>query len=188
MAVKYSPKEFPYARPIASALIGDPTFREWFLQDTPFGKVAGQAEALCDEQAALRTTQSSRRWFWFNVFCTLDGACMCRGEDTGIETDIFLVLRLPDASRLALHVEVKRPGDDLSPGQEMAYSRRAACWLQEETRPRTVPPHDMAITALVCDAALASDPRAKRFCATVRHDEIAARLSPYPDLTDLRYA
>jgi hypothetical protein len=182
---KYSPKEFLYARPIANGLLSAGQFREWFLAGTKFGARASDAEAQAEEQAALRTTENSRRWFWFNYWCPKDRRCECRGEK-GIETDILLIYQSPDHFRFAVHVEIKPPGEGLLTGQAESYPRRGLCWTDSATRPRTVPPHQDFVAVLVCGDELCSDKRISNFGKVILHRDIATRLSPYPDVVDLR--
>jgi hypothetical protein len=137
---KYSPNEFLYARPIAHAMLSDRHFRQWFLSETKCADRISDARPLIDCQTKLRTTENSRRWFWFNYWCPKDRQCECRGE-YGIETDILLVFEGADRFRFAVHVEVKPPGEDLLPGQAESYPRRGRCWTIPATKPRTVPPY-----------------------------------------------
>ncbi len=182
---RYSKNEFLYARPIASALLTDASFREWFLMGTKCGAMAREARPLAELQASLRTTPSAKKWFWFNVFCPKDRRCACRGEE-GIETDILLLFKAPDNSRFAVHVEVKPPNEDFLPDQAESYPRRAACWANTATRPRTVVAHGSFTTILVCGENLSSDARRLNFDQTHFHQDIEKRLSPYPDPVDFR--
>ncbi len=182
---KYSKNEFLYARPLASALLTNASFREWFLSRTKLGAIAREACPLAELQASLRTTPSARKWFWFNVFCPKDGSCECRGNK-GIETDILLVFKSPDDARFAVHVEVKPPNEDFLPDQAESYPRRGACWANAVTRPRTVVAHDNFTTILVCGENLRSDLRRSAFDDTHFHLDIEKWLSPYPDPIDLR--
>ncbi len=179
----YSPNEFLYARPLANALQGDKAFRHWFLADTKFAAIAGDAHTLPELQASLRTTPTAEKWWWFNHFCR--DICSCKVA-TGLETDVFMVFEVPGGFRFAIHVEVKPPGKKLGQGQAESYPRRAACWANPATRPRTVLAHDGFATILVCGDNLKSDARCSEFDKVVFHRNIEERLSPYPALTDLR--
>src|SRR5947208_12659666 len=97
---KYSANEFLYARPLAHALLSDARFRHWFLADTKFANHALDAQPHPEDQAKLRTTQNSRKWFWFNYWCPKDRHCECRGEK-GIETDILVVFETSHRLRFA---------------------------------------------------------------------------------------
>lgn len=112
--------------------------------------------------------------------CGKDSRCACR-IGTGIETDILFILRCPDGRCVALHIEVKPPGEQFGNGQAKSYPRRAACWANPDTRARTVPLHQDFLTALVCGRELASDPRIQHFDKVVFHDEIACRIKAYPE-------
>jgi hypothetical protein len=106
----YSKNEFPYARPLADALLGDGTFRRWLLADTRFAAIATEARPLPEDQSKLRTTPNARKWWWFNHYCSKDGRCSCK-VGTGLETDILLIFDTLNDYRFALHVEVKPPGE-----------------------------------------------------------------------------
>jgi hypothetical protein len=181
----YSKIEFPYARPIADALLSDETFRQWFLADTKFAPIAANVLPLPDDQARLRTTPSARKWWWFNHYCTKDSRCSCK-IGTGLETDILIVFAAPDNYRFAVHVEVKPPGEKLKEGQAETYPRRAECWANPSTRQRSVLAHKDFVTILVCGENLRSDSRRDYFSGTRFHQDIEQRLSPYPDPIDLR--
>lgn len=183
---KYSSKEFLYARPLAYALLTDTSFRQWFFAGTKFADRVLTSLLHTAEQAKLRTTADSRKWFWFNYWCPKDGSCECRGEK-GIETDILLILEEPAGSRFSLHVEVKQPGENFLPGQAESYPRRGLCWTNSNKRPRTVPAHDDFLTAIVCGDNLKHDARLLNFDKTIFHSDVEQKISPYPDLTDLRY-
>jgi hypothetical protein len=179
----YSPNEFLYARPLAHAILTDEAFRRWFLAKTKFADLASDAQPIPEQQARLRTTPRARQWWWFNYFC--HNNCSCKVA-TGIETDVLIVFETREKFRFALHVEVKRPGDDLKPGQAESYPRRARCWANPATRPGTVLAHDDSTTVLVCGNNLRADNRRSEFDDTKFHGDIEQRLSQYPDLIDLR--
>jgi hypothetical protein len=190
----YSKAEFPYARPLAHAILTDVPFRQWFLAKTKFADLASDARPLAELQAELRTTANAKKWWWFNYFC--HAHCSCKVE-TGIETDILIVLEARKKFviqangtkrefRYAIHIEVKPPGSDLEPGQAESYPQRAECWANRDTRYKRVVEHDDFTTLLVCGENLRTDDRRKHFNDTKFHGEIEQRITPYPDLTDLR--
>lgn len=181
----YSASEFLYARPLANAILSDEMFRRWFLAGTKFADIASGSHALPEPQAILRTTPKARKWWWFNCFCPKDGHCSCK-VGTGLETDILIILEATDGFRFAVHVEVKPPDKNLESGQAETYPRRAECWANPATRPQTVLAHDSFVTILACGDNLKSDARCAKFDKTVFHRDIEKRISPYPDLTDLR--
>lgn len=172
---RYSDLELRYARPVAQAILDDPTFRDWFLTDT--GHVG--ARPIGPVQGSLRSS-TMKNPYWFNYWCGKDSRCACR-IGTGIETDILLVMDTKADRRLGLHIEVKRQGEQLGDGQAESYPRRAACWANSATRPRTVAPHDEFLTMLVCGRELAKDERVRFFDKVVFHDQIAERIRPYPE-------
>jgi hypothetical protein len=175
----YSELELRYARPVAEAVLADPAFRRWLLCQTPFERTYFDAVPIGDEQARLRS-RGLKNPYWFNYWCGKDRRCSCR-VGTGIETDILIILASPQARRLAIHIEVKRPGEKLGDGQAESYRRRAACWASVETRPRTVPPHDEFITVLLAGRSLADDPLISLFDKVVFHDEVAGLIRPFPE-------
>jgi len=89
---------------------------------------------------------------------------------------------IPNDRRLALHIEVKRPGEHLGDGQAESYPRRAACWANPTIKPRTVPSHHEFLTVLICGRELANDDKLKWFDKVVFHDEIAMQIQIYPEL------
>jgi len=155
------------------------------LGGTKFADYALDAQSLGEQQANLRTTLNSRKWFWFNHWCTKDRYCECRGEK-GIETDILLIFEASDQFRFAVHIEVKPPGENFLPGQAESYPRRGSCWATPTARQKTVLAHDDFVTILVCGDNLKSDSRISNFTKVVLHHNIEQRISPYPDLVDLR--
>jgi hypothetical protein len=174
MAV-YSDTELRYARPLATALIADPTFRAWFAAEPALSAASHDPEL----QSKLRSA-GMKNPYWFNYWCGKDANCACR-IGSGIETDILLVFKRPDDGYTALHVEVKRAGDSLGNGQAESYPRRAACWRDPLTRPRTVPAHDK--TRLVLVHGFASPPEIARqsFNVLWSHEEIAQNVRGYPE-------
>ncbi len=175
----YSELELRYARPVAERLIESGAFRSWFLAGTRFQGDYLNALTIGDVQRGLRSPKMTNP-FWFNYFCGRNSKCACK-VGTGIETDILLLFERPDGRRLALHIEIKRPGEHLGDGQAKSYSRRAACWANPLTRSKTVPPHQDYLTALVCGRELASDKRLGCFDKVVFHDEIAGHFTTYPE-------
>lgn len=173
--VAYSDAELRYARPLAAALISNPAFRAWFAAD-PSLATAKHDPSL---QARLRS-HGMKNPYWFNYWCGKDSRCSCR-IGTGIETDILLIFDRLDHGCTAIHIEVKRPTDKLGDGQAESYPRRAACWRNPATRPRTVPPHDT--TRLVLVHGFAEPPVTARhaFDALWHHDEVARHIGGYPE-------
>ena len=176
----YSALELPYARPVASALLTRPDFRLWLLSGTRHEVDALKACPIGRAQAALRSA-GMKNPYWFNYWCSKDRRCACRIE-TGIETDILIIFDCASGRRLGVHVEIKRPWDTLRPGQAESYPRRAACWANPTTRPKTVAPHQDFVTLLICGRELQSDVRVRNFDKVVFHDEVADQIEVYPEL------
>ena len=175
----YSASELRYARPLANALLVSGLFRQWFFSGTRHENDVLMARPLGDLQLQLRSP-GIKNPYWFNYWCGKDKRCSCR-VGTGIETDILLLWEVGNARRLALHIEVKRPGDCLGDGQAESYPRRAACWSTPATKPQTVPAHDQYATMLVCGPELAADSRCKWFDKVLFHGDIAKRIAVYPE-------
>lgn len=176
----YSDLELKYARPIAAALAGDRDFRKWLLEGTSFADVAAEARHDADLQRRLRVRPTMINPYWFNYWCGKDRSCACR-VGTAIETDILMIFEASDARKFAVHVEVKRPNERLGLGQAEPYPRRAACWADQQTRPKRIPAHSDFVTVLACGRNLADDPQIRHFGRVAFHHEIAERLAVYPE-------
>lgn len=176
----YSNLELKYARPLADALIESAEFRQWALAGTCYQDRAASWRHDGEMQRAQRGRPSMTNPYWFNYWCGKDTRCSCR-IGTAVETDILLIFEDDPVGRVALHVEVKRPGDSLGDGQAATYPRRAACWAMEATRPRGVVAHSEFATILACGENLADAPDVVAFDRVLFHSDIGKRLSPYPE-------
>jgi hypothetical protein len=176
--VAYSHRELNYARPVATGLINDKFFRQWFLARTQYASDYCLADPIGKSQSSLRSSKMKNP-YWFNYWCGKDSQCLCR-IGTGIETDVLLVLERDNGRRLALHIEIKRPGESLENGQAESYPRRAECWVNSNTRPRNVPSHHDFLTIIVCGRNLGSESRLGYFDKVIFHDEVASQLEAYP--------
>jgi hypothetical protein len=165
---------------VAHAILDSGVFRHWLLAGTKHEQGALDTRPIGDIQARLRSSRMKNP-YWFNYWCGKDSKCACR-IGTGIETDILIFLDCVNHRRLGLHLEIKRPGEQLGVGQAESYPRRAACWVNPNTRPKTIPPHQDFLTMLICGRELASDARLQFFDKIVFHDEVAQRIKPYPEL------
>lgn len=176
----YSSYELGFARPIAESLLSDSEFLEWVLNGTRFSS-RGATPVDAAQQLSLRN-KGLKNPYWFNYWCGKDKMCLCREspEKSGIETDILIVCDLEAGIRGAIHVEVKPPGEKLLDGQAESYPRRAWCWSNSQSRPRTVLPHSEAVTILACGRELNSDERTKCFDKVVFHDDLRNRIANYP--------
>lgn len=176
----YSELELRYARPLAHTLLESDSFRQWFFAGTKHEKHAVDLRALGEVQHGLRS-RTMKNPYWFNYWCGKDSKCVCR-IGSGIETDILLIFDCANHRRLGLHIEVKRPREQLGNGQAESYPRRAACWVNPSTRPKTVPPHDEFTTMLVCGSELGTDERVRFFDKVVFHEDVAKRIAVYPEM------
>lgn len=176
----YSNQELRYARPVARAIELDSNFRHWLLSGTRFGDDLLYARPI--EKTIQRDLRSPtlKNPYWFNYWCGKDSKCACR-LGSGIETDILFILDYANEKRLGLHIEIKPAGEKLGDGQAESYPRRAACWANPDTRPKTVPPHHHFLTVLICGQELASDERVKNLDKVIFHADVARRIRPYPE-------
>lgn len=168
-----------YARPIATALANDPDFLAWVVTGTRHEALAKVARHDSATQKARRGQPKMKNPYWFNYWCGKDRACTCR-IGTAVETDILLVFACQEVN-LAVHVEVKRPGEKLGVGQAATYPRRAACWATDTTRPKRIPPHTEFLTVLACGDNLVGNIELDYFDKVILHSDIAQRIKPYPD-------
>lgn len=176
----YSDLELRYARPLASGLIANDAFREWAFVGTRHERLAFGARHDGAGQRARRGLPNMKNPYWFNYWCGKDRLCECR-IGTAVETDILLVFSCLGDTDLAVHVEVKRPGDTLGDGQAATYPRRAACWANDISRPKRIPPHREYLTVLACGSNLEGNPELAHFDKVIFHDDIAEWLRPYPE-------
>jgi hypothetical protein len=156
------------------------TLGQWVFNGTRHEYLAATAFHNANAQRARRAQPSMKNPYWFNYWCGKDKNCTCR-VGTGIETDILLVFECGYAN-LAVHIEVKRPGEKLSEGQAAAYPRRAACWASDAARPRRILPHTEFLTVLACGHSLAGSAELAHFDRVILHHEIAERITPYPEV------
>jgi hypothetical protein len=174
---RYSAKELTYARPLVAALVSDADFCVWLSGDERLR----EAYHYPSHQSKLRSA-NMKNPYWFNYWC---GTCDSSNKHsckigTGIETDILLLFAAA-TNTIALHVEIKRPGDRLGDGQAQSYPRRAACWADPITRPRTVPHHDEWLTILVHGDSKLTKEELDSFDRIVTHAEVANHITPYPE-------
>jgi len=175
----YSEKELKYARPIANAILERCEFREWLLAGTKYELISKKTIPIGNLQAKLRSP-GIKNPYWFNYWCGKDNNCSPR-IGTGIETDVLLILDCANGRNLALHLEIKRPGETLGNGQAESYPRRAACWANSSTKQKTVWPHQDYLTILVCGRDLSADRNIRYFDKVVFHDEVKQILNDYPE-------
>jgi hypothetical protein len=156
----YGVQELRYAEPFANAIADQSAFRSWVLRRTEFAAFADEALSLHHE---MRTYRSANAKYWWRSHFSEACRCIgCRGQ----ETDLLAIFANASGERFAVHVEVKHPRDRFNPkrSQAASYPIRAECWARDETRPKTVPPHNMTTTMLLC-----SDAGLKKFSAYLEH-------------------
>jgi hypothetical protein len=174
----YSNQELRYARPVAEALLESGPFRQWLLAGTKHQNSALEARPVGEIVQGSIRSPNMKNPYWFNYFCHTK--CSCK-IGTGIETDILLIFDCANGRRLALHIEIKRPGKTLDIGQAESYPRRAACWANPITRYAKVPKHQDFLTMLICGREIESDERRLLFDKVVFHDQVAQRIQIYPE-------
>lgn len=100
---RYGANEYRYARPIAQALEMDAKFRRWILAKLSFPT---DAYLMNREQLAQRSANAENWWRSYYAGSAYQFKAEC-GER---ETDLLAVFQTSDR-RLAIHFEVKAPGD-----------------------------------------------------------------------------
>jgi hypothetical protein len=175
----YGPVEHYYCEPVAEAFAASAEFRDWLLARVGLIDWVGRSSSLKSEQHARRP---KARFWWKNYFCG-DSRCTCPGLK-GREVDILLFARRDGGKTVAIHIECKHPRDRFHAGQAESYPVRAACWASGQGGPRSLLPHDRAVTALICDRRAKHAPDDLRhFGSVIYFDEISERIAPYPTPT-----
>lgn len=164
----YGPIEMAFASPFADGLRDSAVFRKWVIGKTPFKAHARTAVLLHEEMQAKR---GAATW-WRSHY---QERCRCEGC-SGQETDILAIFS-DGATRFAIHVEVKHPGDKFSNDQQApSYPIRAACWAGAGRNPARVIPHDFASTMLLfsenCRTVFA--PHLPHFSSLITFEEVQA--------------
>ncbi|HWF95122.1 MAG TPA: hypothetical protein VG291_09225 [Xanthobacteraceae bacterium] len=123
--MSYGKMELLYAAPFAEALANYTAFRSWVLKQTKFARFADEAQLLHREMMAKRIFGT--QYWWRSHFTE---SCRCFGC-SGQETDLLAIFETSTSVRIALHVEVKHPGDRFKDAgnQAAAYPVRAQCWV-----------------------------------------------------------
>ena len=126
----YSGKAQPYLDAIADAVFASPDVRNWLIKGIPAEADYAGAQALVDEQRAVRWhKQRTKQPFWANYWCGRDSRCTCRIEGSkGLESDAIFFLQNSSNRVLAVHIEFKHPNEAFGYGQPEAYPLRAACF------------------------------------------------------------
>jgi len=171
----YGKIEHSYCEPFVEAFDASTDFRDWLLARLCLSDWVGRSASLKLEQFSVRKA----RFWWKNYYCH-ESRCTCPGL-AGREVDILLFCRRTDGRTLAIHVECKQPKDTFSDGQAESYRVRATCWAGGLGGPRSLLPHDLAVTVLICDreASHSLDDIA-HFDSVIYFDEISQRVIPYP--------
>jgi hypothetical protein len=165
----YGSKEFAFAEPFINALVDNPSFRTWVLQQTKFAALADGSRVLSDEMGKRRNN-SSTSW-WRSHYTT---KCPCQGCVGGQETDILAIFETASGMRFALHFEVKQPEDRFPTDKDQPanYQACAECWSKKP--PKAVLPHACAATVLLCSARKQEEyaPHASKFGTIITFEDI----------------
>lgn len=168
--MRYGSVEYAYAEPFANALVDDPAFRTWVLQQTKFATLAEGARPLYEEMKAKRSPSADS---WWRSHYT--ERCRCQGC-SGQETDLLAIFEAKNGTRFALHVEVKQPADNFSTKRDQAanYALRAKCWAR--SAPDAVLPHADADTVLLFSASKRGEyaPHIPKFGTALTFEEVAS--------------
>jgi hypothetical protein len=136
---------------------------------TKFAAFAKDARLLDDEMRKRRSANSTT--WWRSHFTE---KCRCRGC-SGQETDILAIFEFGTGARVALHFEVKQPGDKFPATKDQAanYSLRAECWAK--AAPNSVVRHTDAATVLLCSASKLEEykPHLSKFGSVITFEQIA---------------
>lgn len=178
----YSGKAQPYLDAIAEGVFASPDVRSWIIKGTPAEADYTGAQALVDEQRAVRwRKQRTKQPFWANYWCGRDSRCTCRIEGSkGLESDAIFFLQNSSNRVLAVHIEFKHPNEAFGYGQPEAYPLRAACFAATHEQRSTINAHHDWATVLFCGSDALSDPRLSCFQRVITHDEAANMIDGYP--------
>ncbi|MBC6438540.1 MAG: hypothetical protein GDA52_10520 [Rhodobacteraceae bacterium] len=175
----YSERAQPYMDALAKAIFQDQSVRDWLITGTAKGKAFRGARSLHKEQENLR--KPTKQPFYCNYWCGRDTRCTCRVEGArGLETDMMVFLEAPDQRRLGISIEMKAPGDQLSPGQAECYPLRAACWCEGRTGYYAVIPHKVWMTVLLCPDADLTAADVTHFDKAIGHSEAGQIILGWP--------
>jgi hypothetical protein len=178
----YSKKAQPYLDAIAASVFTSQEARDWLIKGTPVEVKYVGAEALIDEQRAVRWARGpTKQPFWANYHCGRDSRCTCRIEGSkSIESDAIFFFRNSSKRILAVHIEFKHANEAFKFGQPEAYPLRAACFAKTYHQRRTLNPHHDWTTAIFCGPDCLADPKLSHFQRVITHDEAAQTIASYP--------
>lgn len=116
-----APTEKELDAALESALKDDPAFFAWFLEQTP----------LDVQGATYHWSRADHPWGTID-FVSLDaGTGLAKTERRECETDVLLVIDVPDGRRCALHIENKLGAGAFTSDQPQMYRQRAEQWANQ---------------------------------------------------------
>ena len=179
----YSARAQPYLDAIAKAVFSQEKVRNWLLAGTRHESAYAGARCLDAEQKACR--RKTKAPFYCNYWCYWCG----KGPNCGIsqrvgnnrvETDMMVFLESDKGPRLAIHIEFKQDGEELSCGQAEAYPLRAECWATSNYRPGGVMVHQDWLTVIFCGDDKDDSSEVVPFDRRISHKEACSMIEHYP--------
>jgi len=172
----------PHLAAIAMGVRDLPRSRSFLLEGTEHASKYAVTEALWLDQWRRRDPNDSMKCpFWSNYWYEPCPSCDCRIDDSvSMEIDALFFLQNPGGKVLALHIEMKRPGEPLSLGQAEAYRPRAACYRDQRRPRKTLLPHDDFATVLFCGPGTNISLMKRYFDRVILHEEALKAFPAYP--------
>ncbi|MDE2718203.1 MAG: hypothetical protein OXI33_14490 [Chloroflexota bacterium] len=97
-----------------------------------------------------------------------------------MEIDAIFFLKAHTNCTLAVHVELKRRGEDFSHGQAEAYNPRAECYRDQRRRRDTLLPHDHYLSLLLCGSDTDLGFAQRHFHVVMTHEKARKVIEGYP--------
>lgn len=178
----YSIRAQPYLDAIARGIRDDPVARAFLFEGTDFAQAYAGAKPLWQQQWQARDPKNANKApFWASYCCCACRSCDCGISESGaIEIDALFFLQNAEGKTLAVHIEMKRDRENLSPGQAEGYRPRAACYRDEGRERKGVLPHNDFIVILFCGTGTDIASAKQHFDRVILHDEARKIFYRYP--------